>query len=35
MIWRWPRGIPPNGINTENVVTYMDIYATLADIIGE
>ena len=33
MIWHWPEGINP-GENTENVVSYIDIYATLAKIIG-
>ena len=33
MIWRWPNGIPI-GTNSESVVSYIDVFATLAEIIG-
>ena len=33
LIFRWPGKIPPR-VNQENVVSLMDIYGTMADILG-
>ena len=33
MIWRWPRGIR-RGINDKDTVSYIDVFATFAEIIG-
>ena len=32
MIWKWPKGFD-SGINRDTTVSYIDVYATLADII--
>jgi arylsulfatase A len=33
MIWKWPRGIE-SGVDNKSLVSYIDVYATLADMIG-
>lgn len=33
MIWHWPKGIKP-GLNDQSTVSYIDVFATLADLIG-
>ena len=33
MIWHWPKGIQP-GLNDQSTVSYIDVFATLADLIG-
>ena len=32
-MWRWPAGFKPR-LDEENVVSYVDVYRTLAEIIG-
>ena len=32
-IWHWPKGIKP-GTNDQSTVSYIDVFATLADLIG-
>ena len=32
MIWHWPKGIQP-GLNDQSTVSYIDVFATLADLI--
>ena len=33
MMWRWPKRIQP-GVDSNSLVSYIDVFATLADMIG-